>query len=73
MGFIKENEIENSYKGVVEKLKKARQDKGMSKYDLAKSAGLSQPMVTDFENGNKKASLMSIIRIARALNEIILL
>lgn len=73
MGYFKETEIDKDYILLIDKLKKAREDKGITQYELAKSAGLTQPTVSDIEQNKKHAGFKTIMRIARALGEVIML
>jgi len=50
-----------------ERLRKARQDKGLSQADLAKKASLQPSAVSHFETGTRSPSFENLRRLADAL------
>ncbi len=50
------------------KLKKLREEKGLSQAELAKMAGVSQTAISDVETGNKMPKLDTAMKICKALN-----
>lgn len=50
-----------------EKIRQLRESRGLSNRQLAKKAGLSQPVMNRIENGNRKADIESIEKICDAL------
>lgn len=50
------------------KLKKLREEKGLSQAELAKMAGVSQTTICDVEIGNKMPKLDTAMKICKALN-----
>jgi len=60
--------IEDEMKFVINKIKKIRTDKGISQLELANTANFSQSFLANVESGKKKPSLLTILRIAEALN-----
>lgn len=71
--ITKEQDVLNDYLAIVDKLRLAREQQGITQYELAKSAGLKQATVSAIESKKKRPSLMSVIRMSRALGEIIML
>lgn len=61
-------DYENELAKVIERIKKIRIEKGISQLELANTANFSQSFLANVENGKKKPSVMTIIRIANALN-----
>ena len=49
------------------RLKSVRNAKNISTYRLAKMTGISQPVISKLENGNRKADFDMIEKICRAL------
>lgn len=49
------------------RIKKVRQQKKIRQIDLAKSAGVSQPFLSDLENNRRGAKEETMRRIAEAL------
>ena len=58
------NPIALAFGGVVRELRLSR---GMSQAQLAYEAGLSQPYLSQLENGHRDPALTTILRVARAL------
>lgn len=50
------------------KLKKLREEKGLSQAELAKMAGVSQTAISDVETGSKMPKLDTAMKICKALN-----
>lgn len=50
-----------------ENIKRARVRKDMTQYDLAESAGVSQPAISQIETGRNKVSLETLVKLAKAL------
>jgi len=50
------------------RIKEFRETKGLTQEDLAKSAQLSRPVISQFEQGQRTPSLKALQRIAKALN-----
>lgn len=50
------------------KLKKLREEKGLSQAELAKMASVSQTAISDIETGNKMPKLDTAMKICKALN-----
>ena len=47
---------------------KARRERGFSQEDLAGAAEIDRSFLSEIENGRKNPSVLSLIRIAKALN-----
>lgn len=60
--------IEDEMNFVINKIKKIRTEKGISQLELANTANFSQSFLANVESGKKKPSLLTILRIAEALN-----
>ena len=60
--------IEDEMNFVINKIKKIRTEKGISQLELANTAIFSQSFLANVESGKKKPSLLTILRIAEALN-----
>ena len=60
--------IEDEMNFVINKIKKIRTDKGISQLELANTANFSQSFLANVESDKKKPSLLTILRIAEALN-----
>ena len=60
--------IEDEINFVINKIKKIRTDKGISQLKLANIANFPQSFLANVESGKKKPSLLTILRIAEALN-----
>ena len=52
---------------VGERIRQLRENLGLSNRQLAKKAGLSQPVMNRIENGNRKADIETIEKICDAL------
>lgn len=61
-------DYENELTQIIERIKKIRIEKGVSQLELANTANFSQSFLANVESGKKKPSVMTIIRIAKALN-----
>ena len=55
-------------KFVVSKIKEIRKLKSVSQLELAARANMSQSFLASVENGKKQPSLLTLLRIANALN-----
>ena len=53
---------------IIELLKKAREQRGISKYLVAQRSGLSQQAVGYMEKGHRIPSLETVLRVAKALD-----
>ena len=51
-----------------DKVRYAREQLGLTTQILAKRAGVSQPYISEIENGNKNPSAKTIMKLAAALN-----
>lgn len=60
--------IEDEMNFVINKIKKIRTEKGISQLELANIANFSQSFLANVESGKKKPSLLTILRLAEALN-----
>lgn len=60
--------IEDEMNFVINKIKKIRTEKGISQLELANTANFSQSFLANVESGKKEPSLLTILRIAEALN-----
>lgn len=61
-------EYEKELLQVIDRIKRIRLEKGVSQLELANTANFSQSFLANVESGKKKPSVMTIIRIAKALN-----
>ncbi len=61
-------EYEDELAQVINRIKEIRIEKGVSQLELANIANFSQSFLANVESGKKKPSVMTIIRIAKALN-----
>jgi transcriptional regulator with XRE-family HTH domain len=53
---------------VIEKIKEIRTKKSMSQLELSVSSNLSQSFLANVEKGKKQPSVLTLLRIASALN-----
>lgn len=53
---------------VIERIRRIRVEKKVSQFELAARANFSQSFLANVESGKKKPSVMTIIRIAKALD-----
>lgn len=53
---------------VINKIKEIRTQKSMSQLDLSSKSNLSQSYLASVERGKKQPSVMTLLRIAKALN-----
>lgn len=60
--------IEEKLDVVITRIRKIRIEKGISQQELANIANFSQSFLANVESGKKKPSLLTILRIAEALN-----
>ena len=60
--------IEEKLDIVITRIRKIRIEKGISQQELANIANFSQSFLANVESGKKKPSVMTILRIAEALN-----
>ncbi len=61
-------EYDDDLNQVIERIRKIRIEKKISQFELATKANFSQSFLANVENGKKKPSVMTIIRIAKALD-----
>ena len=61
--------IEDDMNFVINKIREIRIEKKISQLELANIANFSQSFLANVESGKKKPSLLTILRIAEALNE----
>jgi len=59
--------MEIDYKGIGQRVRKFRQQKGLSQEKLSEMAGLTPAHFSHIETGNTKLSLPSLVKIACAL------
>jgi transcriptional regulator with XRE-family HTH domain len=60
--------IEDDMNFVINKIREIRIEKKISQLELANIANFSQSFLANVESGKKKTSLLTILRIAEALN-----
>jgi transcriptional regulator with XRE-family HTH domain len=60
--------IEEKLDIVITRIRKIRIEEGISQQELANIANFSQSFLANVESGKKKPSLLTILRIAEALN-----
>ena len=60
--------IEEKLDIVITRIRKIRIEKGLSQQELANMANFSQSFLANVESGKKKPSVMTILRLAEALN-----
>lgn len=60
-------ENEELLNAVIERIRKIRISRGVSQFELSNRANFSQSFLANLEAGKKKPSVMTIIRIANAL------
>ena len=53
---------------IIRQLREERERRGLSKYVIAKRAGLSQPMIGYVERGLRNPTLETVLRMADALD-----
>jgi transcriptional regulator with XRE-family HTH domain len=61
-------DIREQLKYIIEKMKAIRIKNGVSQMDLSLRANLSQSFIANLEKGKKQPSVLTLIRIAEALN-----
>ena len=59
--------LEIQLKGIVERMREIRISKSMSQLELSLQANLSQSFLACVESGKKQPSVMTLLRIAKAL------
>jgi transcriptional regulator with XRE-family HTH domain len=59
--------VENQLRGVVERIRAIRVRKSMSQLELSLRANLSQSFLACVESGKKQPSVLTLLRIANAL------
>lgn len=59
---------EETYSSVISRIRQIRLSKGLSQMEVCLRANLSQSFFANLEAGKKQASVMTIIRIAAAMN-----
>jgi transcriptional regulator with XRE-family HTH domain len=64
MHYAEADEILN---GVVERLRRERERRGLSKKKLAALSGVSRTAIMNIENGNRSPGLVTCLRLADAL------
>ena len=60
--------FEEEMNAIIGRIRKIRIEKGISQLELANIANFSQSFLANVESGKKKPSVMTILRIAEALN-----
>jgi len=60
-------DISGVLKFAIDKIRETRKQKGFSQFDLAIEADISQSFITCVENGKKKPSVETLLKIALAL------
>jgi len=61
-------DIKEQLEYIVKKMKAFRIKKGISQMELSLSSNLSQSFIANLEKGKKQPSVLTLIRIANALN-----
>ena len=61
-------DINEQLKYIMEKIKTIRVKNGVSQMDLSLRSDLSQSFIANLEKGKKQPSVLTLIRIAEALN-----
>lgn len=61
-------EYDDDLNQVIERIRRIRIEKKVSQFELAVRANFSQSFLANVESGKKKPSVMTIIRIAKALD-----
>ena len=61
-------EYEDDLNQIIERIRKIKKGKKRSQFELATKANFSQSFLANVESGKKKPSVMTIIRIAKALD-----
>jgi transcriptional regulator with XRE-family HTH domain len=56
-----------AFEGLGGRLRRAREDKGLSQYDIAKEVGLNRPQVSRYENGHNIPTVLVLAAIAAYL------
>ena len=60
--------FEEEMNAIIGRIRKIRIEKGISQLELANIANFSQSFLANVESGKKKPSVLTILRIADALN-----
>ena len=61
-------EYEEELNEIIGRIKRIRTEQGVSQLELANKANFSQSFLANVESGKKKPSVMTLIRIAKALD-----
>jgi len=61
-------EISEQLQYIIDRIKTIRTKKGVSQMDLSLRSNLSQSFIANLEKGKKQPSVLTLIRIADALN-----
>lgn len=59
------------YIQVIYSLKEQRKKIGLTQEELAKKSGVSRPMLSKIESGNRNATLETLMRVAHAMDKAI--
>ena len=65
--LLGDNAVAKATESIGARIARLRRDKGMTQQELAKLLGVSQPVVSDYENDVIKVSGEMVIELARAL------
>ncbi|MDI6757384.1 MAG: helix-turn-helix transcriptional regulator [Endomicrobiia bacterium] len=60
--------MEKIYKNVAQTLKSRREEAGITQEKLSEASGVSAKFISDVERGVKKPSIVTVAKMARALN-----
>lgn len=60
--------MEKIYKNVAQTLRARREDAGITQEKLSEASGVSAKFISDVERGVKKPSIVTVAKMARALN-----
>jgi transcriptional regulator with XRE-family HTH domain len=60
-------EVEDELARVIDKIREVRTRKGLSQLELAGKADISQSFLASLESGKKQPSVMTILKLAKAL------
>jgi transcriptional regulator with XRE-family HTH domain len=61
-------DIRDQLKYIIEKMREIRIKNGVSQMDLSLRSNISQSFIANLEKGKKQPSVLTLIRIAEALN-----
>lgn len=56
-----------SYRDIGERVRRVRQDRGLTQTELAKILGTSQTALSEIERGNRGLTVQQVVKICRAL------